>query len=192
VWVFGEPESLPSKVDDRGMDLDGFHGSLSRLDYQNTHAAFLVLVLVLVVAVLRVVVFVLGSVGTAVAMAAARVLVGVAHSQGKSAVRPCSDRCCAGTRSTAFMARACAAARAAGQWLGSCIADFKRAVEDDVLQESFADGPCEHFKRNRIPWSYDLGNNEEYSGVFVQRAGPGDESAQSTAQGSGHLALEAV
>jgi hypothetical protein len=192
VWVFGEPHSLPSKVDDRGLDLDGFHGSLSRLDYQNTHAAFLVLVLVLVVAVLRVVVFVLGSVGTAVAMAAARVLVGVAHSQGKSAVRPCSDRCCAGTGSTAYTARACAAARAAGQWLGSCIADFKRAVEDDVLQESFADGPCEHFKRNRIPWSYDPGNNEEYSGVFVQRACPGDESAQSTAQGSGHLALEAV
>lgn len=194
VWVFGEPESLPSKVVDRGLDMDGFHGSLSRLDYQNTHAAFLVLVLALLVAALRVVAFVLGSVGTAMAMAAARVFVGVAHSQSKSAVRPCSERC-AGAGCTARAARACAAARAAGLWLGSCIADFKKAVEDSVLQDSFADGPREHFKKNRIPWSYDLGSSEEYSGVFGQRASGAsscDGSAQSTAEGSGHSALEAV
>merc|ERR1712083_531381 len=81
-------------------------------------------------------------------------------------------------------------AKAAGLWIGSCIADFKRAVEDSVLHESFATGPCEHFKWNRIPWSYHLENNEEYKVIFGRRlsvVGSIDESAQSTAESSEQL-----
>jgi len=189
VWVFSTPDSLPSDVNNRGLDLSGVHGLLSRWDYQNTHAAFFMLAFVLLVAALRLVGFILGKVGTAMAMAAARVFVSVAHSQSKSAAGPCIQRCTE-TGCTTRMARACAMAKAAGLWIGSCIADFKRAVEDSVLHESFATGPCEHFKRNRIPWSYHLENNEEYKVIFGRRVsvvGSTGESAQSTAESSGQL-----
>ncbi|CAK0894456.1 unnamed protein product [Prorocentrum cordatum] len=130
------------------------------------------------------------------AVAAARVLVGMASSRGRSAVRPCGDRCCAGGGLAAGASRAGAAVSAAGQWLGSSLADFQRAVEDSVLQESFAEGPREHFRRNRIPWSYDPGSSEELGGVFARRAGgPGardGEPAPSAAEGGVRPAIEAV
>jgi len=182
VWAFSTPESLPSEVKNHGLDLSGFHGVLSRWDYQNTHAAFLVLLLVIVVVALRVLAFILGSVGTAMTMAAARVFVSVAHSRGRSAVR---NRCCAETGCMSCLARAYAAVKATGLWIGSCIFDSNRAVEDTVLHESFAAGPCENFKRKRIPWSYHLENNEEYKDVLVHvatRAASAEEAAQSAAE----------
>merc|ERR1711988_1419014 len=102
---------------------------------------------------------------------------------------PCAKRC-AQSGCASCLARALGAAKAAGSYIGSCIADFSRAVEDSVLSESFAKGPCEHFKKNRIPYSYCLENNEEYKGVFGQTSGR--LSAVSTNEGADQPRIEAL
>lgn len=179
VWVFGTPESLPSERENYGLDLSMVEGWLDRLDYKNTHAAFVVLVLILALVVLRLVAFILGRVGTALVVATARLFLSAAHGHGQSGC-PCLTRC-AQTGVGSCLARTWASLRRGGHWVSTCIADFdQKAVDDGVMRDRFADGPCEHFKKHRIPWSYQLENNLEYKKVVEQDAGrksPKDEEA---------------
>jgi len=142
----------------------------SRSDYVNTHPQLFVIFVVLVVGVVRLLTFFLGQGAKAIQTLLASLFAEKAGSHSEGVCKMCADSMCNNICGRCLLAPV-RCLTWVFQRIGAALADLLPNEMGSVMSQPFREEPLEHFKKNKIPHSY---NMEAYGPemVWVQTGAP--------------------